>query len=270
VAAVNWYPNGAGGSTGDDFVILTKLYTPGTIWYVNYSTGVDAAAPAGKRREKPLKTTGQALTNASAGDIICWLSGHNETVSTVVTVSKAGLIFASEGSGSSRARLTCGAATEVFDVTAAGVWICNVYFPASTVAPVARVRTAAARTVLRGCYFECGTLDTTDAVKLITGSGTASIRNTSFVSTSTNTSLQPATAIEFANAVSDVEMDNVVIDGGASGWSSSAILGTAAVTRLEATNIDLLNDSVATLATTSTGHLFVRNSSGNSEVIWTP
>lgn len=270
MAAINWYPNGAGGSTGDDFVTLTKLYTSGTIWYVNFATGTDAAAPAGKRREKPLKTTAQALTNASAGDIICWLSGHSEVVSSVITASKAGIIFASEGTGSSRARLTCAAATEVFDVTAAGVRIYNAYFPASTVAPVARVRTSSSVTVLRGCYFECGTLDTTVALRAITGAGPLRVLNTSFVSTSTSTSSQPATAIEFFNAVSDVEMDNVVIDGGVSGWSASAILGTSAVTRLEATNVDLLNDSVVTLATTTTGHFFVRNTSGNSEVIWTP
>jgi hypothetical protein len=269
VAAANWYPNGAGGTTGDDFVILDKLYTPGTIWYV-HSSGTDAAAPAGKRREKPLKTTGQAFTNASAGDIIVWLSGHAETITTAVTVSKAGLIFASEGSGSARARLTCGAAIPMFDVTAAGVWICNPYFPASTVAPTARVRTSAARTVIRGAYFECGTLDTTDAVKTVTGAGPFTMRNSSIVSTSTNTALQPATAIEFVNAISDIELDNIVIDGAASGWSAAAILGTAAVTRFEATNIDLLNDSIATFATGSTGHLFLRNTSGNSEVIWTP
>lgn len=270
MAAVNWYPSGAGGSTGDDYVTLSNLYTSGTIWYVHYGSGTDAAAPAGKRREKPLKTTNQALTNASAGDLIVWLSGHSEPISAVITASKAGVVFASEGSGSSRARLTCSVATEVFDVTAAGVRIYNAYFPACTVAPVAKVRTASTGTVVRGCYFECGTLDTTVGVRTITGAGSFRMVNTSFVSTSTTTASQPATGIEFLNAISDVEMDNVVFDGGASGWSSSAVLGTAAVTRLEAKNIDLLNDSLVTLATTTTGRLYVRNKSGGSEVIWTP
>ena len=270
MAAVNWYPNGLGGASGDELVTLTKLYTSGTTWFVNSVTGTDAAAPAGKRREKPLKTTGQALTNAAAGDIICWTLGHNESVSSVLTVSKAGLLFASEGSGSSRARLTCAVATELFDITAAGVWICNAYFPASTTTPVARIRSAAQKTVIRGCYFEEGILDTTDSVKLITNSGTPSIRNCSFVSVSTNPASQPATSIEFANALSDVDLTNVTFDSGSSGRSAAAILGTAAVTRLVATDIDLLNDTLATFVTGTTGFLYIRNSTGNSEVIWTP
>lgn len=270
MAAANWYPNGAGGSTGDDYVTLDKLYTPGTIWYVHFGTGTDAAAPAGKRREKPLKTTGQAYTNAAAGDIICWLSGHAETITVAVVLAKAGLVLASEATGSSRARLTAGAAIAMLDVTAVGVCIYNAYYPASTTAPTARIRTASTSTKVRGSYFECGTSDTTDAIKLVTGAGAFGLRNTSIVSVSTSVASQPATALEVANAVSDVEMDNVTIDGGSSGWSASALLGTAAITRLEATNIDLLNDSVATFATTTSGHLFLRNVTGNSEVIWTP
>jgi hypothetical protein len=269
VAAANFYPNGVGGTTGDPAVVLKNLWTPGTVWYVYSVSGVDAAAPAGKRREKPLATTAQAITNASAGDMIVWLSGHAESVTVSITANKAGLIFASEGLGTSRARLTAASAINMIAVSAAGVQIANLYCPASTAAPTSRISTNSSRTIVRGCYFECGTSDTAAAVRLTTGAGAVSLPNNSFVSTSTLVTSQPSSGLEVVNAVSDVDWDNVIFDGGASGWSSSALLCTAAVTRLYGTNTDFVNGSVANMGTGSTGWLWNRSASGSAEVIWT-
>src|SRR4051812_47003258 len=124
--AVNFYPNGNGGTVGDDFAILPKLITPGTTWFVGNS-GVDAAAPAGKRREKPLRTTAQALTNAAAGDTIQYFSGFTETISAPINVNKSGLWFIGEGTGSSRPRFTFSAGTFIFDVSVTNVVFSGLY-----------------------------------------------------------------------------------------------------------------------------------------------
>jgi hypothetical protein len=62
----------------------------------------------------------------------------------------------------------------------------------------------------------------------------------------------------------------VQFDGGTTGWGiSNAILGVAAVTRLRALNIDLLNGSDVDLVTATTGFIAVRYKSGSSRVTWT-
>lgn len=270
MAAANWYPAGAGGSTGSEFATAPNLYTPGTIWYVSLS-GTDAAAPAGKRREKPLRTTQQAVTNSAAGDIILYLAGFTETIAVGVTVAKSGLWFIGEGTGSSRPRLTCGTANTMIDVSAGTNQLFdNIYFPASTVAPTGRIRSAVNDVKMRNCYFECGAFDTTRTIALATGWGSMEMEDITFISTLGSPATQPGTVLEIINAGSGLEMDTVIFDGGASGWSASALLGTAAVTNLMAYDIDLLNDSVATIFSGSTGKFFLRNTSGNSEVIWTP
>jgi hypothetical protein len=158
----------------------------------------------------------------------------------------------------------------MLDITGQSVVLSNLYFPASTAVPVARVRTAAADTNILTCYFECGTNDVGSAVGIITGASAIYIDDTVFISTAGSPAAQPTIGINVINAVTGLIMDNVIFDGGVSGWSSSALLGTAAITNLRATNIDLMNDSVASFASGSNGKFYLRNKSGNSEVIWTP
>jgi hypothetical protein len=266
------YPSGAGGTTGDPLVTISPLITSGTVWYVHSGTGTDAAAPRGKERIRPLATVAQAYTNATFGDFIVCLSGHAETLTSTLTVAKTGLRILSEGTGSNRARFTCGGAIICFDITAASVMLGNLYFPASTVTPsVARVRSNIDYPTIRGCYFECGTLDTVESVRIIASTTRPEICDTSFVSTSTSVASQPESAIKIASAIGDMTMDNVVFDGGASGWSNPyAFAGDAAITRFLATNIDLLNDSDMKLATGSTFTIHIRNKSLSTRVDITP
>jgi hypothetical protein len=259
MASPNLYPNGAGGTTGHSLATRSPVWAlnGGFIWYVHH-TGTDAASPAGRRREAPLATLAQAHTNASAGDIIVLLPGHTQSLSAAQTFNKAQLTLVSEGTGSSRARFTCSGTVAMFDVTAAGVRFGNLYFPASTAVPTARIRTAAARTVIEDCYFECGTSDTAEAVAYVTGAGTATVRGTSFVATAAT----PAIGIEVVNAMTGLELEDVTFDGGSYGWTDYAFKATAAVTGMYGNRVHQLNHSDVFFATGSSGKWVVGTPSG--------
>lgn len=271
MASPNFWPNGVGGSTGADLATVSPLLTSGDIWYVSSAIGVDAASPRGKERIRPLATLAQAHTNAAAGDIIVCLSGHSETLTAAQTFSKAGIILLGEGTGSSRPKFTRNGNVVLFDVTAAGVILWNIYFVASASASAnSRVRLAGAADYIYNCYFESGANDTGPATETVTGASDINIVDTTYISTATLLTAQPESAIKVTNALSTLELDNVTIDGGSTGWSNPyAFNGAAAITRIWAQNIDLLHDSDVTLATGTTGHWNTRNTSGSARVVWT-
>lgn len=273
MASPNNYSGGIGGSSGDELATAPTLQMSGTTWYVSSLTGANAASPAGKDRIKPLATLAQAVTNSAAGDIICLLSGHTETLTASQTISKAGLSIISEGAAGSTnaARFTCNGAVVMLDITAAGVWLGGIYFAASSTAPTpARVRIAGASSMVRGCYFECGASDTVPALQYVTGAGTATVRDTTFVSTATLVTAQPHSAINVLNAMSDLTLERVTFSGGVTGWSNQfAFDAAAAVTRLTVTATDLLLDSDMTVATASVYKVGIRNKSGSARVVLT-
>ncbi len=271
MASPNIYTTGAGGTTGDELATVSPVYMSGAIWYVSSVTGSDAAGPRGKERVRPLATLAQAYTNASAGDVIVCLANHAETITSAQTLGKAGLHVIGEGSGSNRPRFTRGADAVLFSVTAAGVVLGNLYFPASTVATVNdRIAVSSTDLLMRNCYHECGALDGGIALALNASSDRARIESTTFASTAVSVSAQPAQAIAIGNAFSDLVLDTVIFDGGSAGWSDPYAFETlAAITRLYATNVDLLNDSDVLFATGTTGYFHVRNKSGSSRVVWT-
>ena len=264
MSSPNLYQNGAGGTVGHSLAIRSPVWALNAsyIWYVGPG-GTDAASPAGRRREKPLATLAQAHTNCAAGDIIVCLEGHLESLSAAQVFSKARVKVVSEGSGSSRARFTCTGAVAMFDVTAAGVRFLNLYFPASTAVPTARIRSAAARTYIEDCYFECGASDTSRAVSFVTGAGTATVSGTSFVSVAAT----PAIGIEIINAISDLDLIDVTFDGGASGWTDFAFKATAAVTGIYANVANQLNNSDAYFVTGSSGTWVPGDASGSALLV---
>ncbi len=273
MASPNIYAGGIGGSTGATLATAPRLYASGDVWYVGSATtgAADAASPRGKERIRPLATISQAYTNAAAGDIICLLADHAETLTVSQALAKTGLTVIGEGTGTSRPKFTCNAAISLFTASAAGVWIDNVYFVASTtIAPTNRVAVSAAGVHLTNCYFECGILDTTPSVEFTTGAGQALIGDSQFVSTASSPAAQPASAIKVTNAMSDLTLDTVTIDGGTTGWSNPyAFHGAAAITRLKAVGCMFLNDSDLILATGSSGFIAERDPTGSVRVVWT-
>jgi len=254
-------PNGIGGTTGHSLATGSPLQSFGATWYVGPG-GTDAVGPAGWRREAPLATLSQAYTNASAGDTIVFLAGHAETLSSSQVLAKIGLTLVSEGDGSNRARFTCNAAIAMLDVTAAAVRILNVYFPASTTAaPTARVRIGAAGVLVEDCYFECGALDTNQALQCVTGAASVEINSTTFISTAAT----PATGLKVSNGLTGLVMRDVVFDGGSFGWTSYAChLLAGNVAGLYANGISLLNNSDVDASNTGTGVFLIEASSGSA------
>jgi hypothetical protein len=265
MSAIRSYKNGAGGASGADLAALKPTYQSGNYYYVGNTVSGASDANAGTERAKPLLTTAQANTNAAAGDTIVYLSGHNEVISTAVVLAHAGLSLVGEGTGASVPRLTCGGTVAMLDITGAGILLDNLYFPASSAVPTARVRTAGAGTAMNALQFDCGANDTARSMSFITGAGNVRLTNSRF----TSVAAIPGAALEIINATADISMDNVTFDGGSFGWSLSALLGTAAGTRMRLKRIYQLNGSHILLPTGSTGVLNVVGSTGDSRVDWT-
>lgn len=266
MASIRSYKNGAGGSSGADLAVLSPQLTSGVFWYVGNATAGASDSNAGTERAKPLLTSAQANTNASAGDTIVYLQNHNEVIASAVVLAHTGLALVGEGTGAAVPRFTCNSAIAMFDVTGAGVLFDNLYFPASTAAPVARIRTAATGTDMNALQFDCGANDTVRALSVITGAGNVRLRNSRFTSVAST----PAVGLEVVNATSDIYLDNITFDGGSFGWTDYALKGSAAVTRLRAKRLLLLNGSNVLLPTGTTGQVNVIGASGDSQVAWTP
>ena len=263
--AITSYINGAGGSTGADLAILDRVSVSGLIYYVGNAVSGASDSSTGLERGKPLLTTAQAYSNASAGDTIVYLSGHSESIGSAVTLGKIGLSLVGEGTGSSVPRLTCTGTIAMLDITAAGVLLDNIYFPVSTAAATARVRVGAAGVIMNALQFDCGASDTNRALSFVTGASYARLTNSRF----TATAATPAVGVEVINALAGLTMDAVTFDGGSFEWSGKAFTGTAAVTVLRATRMYQLNGSDAILATGSTGLWQTEISTGNSRTTWT-
>lgn len=268
----NLYPNGAGGSLGDSWATCKPLYASGAVWYVQSTTGTDAATPAGRNREKPLATLAQAITNASANDVIVLLSAHTETRVAVITVSKA-LTIVGEGlsAGLPTVTFVCGYVGNLFTITAGNVELRNIKIPTSSVANSStRITCNQTDFVMDGCYVECGANDTATALTLASGADRCRLRNTTFISTATLTTAQPESAIKTSAAVADLELDGLVLSAGTVGFSNYFALdaSTAAVTRLRGLNVSLLLGADVNLHASTTGRLNTQTVTGSARVQW--
>lgn len=245
------YENGFGGTVGARLATRRPVYTSGPAWFIGVG-GVDAAAPAGRDRSKPLATLSQAHTNASAGDVIVLMEGVSLTLSVLQTISKARLHIYGEGEafGPTVPRIIGGTGSVDIDLTGAGIWLENLYFSFGAANGV-RVRVSAAACQVVSCYFESGNSEADPAMRFVTGAGQNRVVNTIFKSVASGNTVQPFTALEIANAMSDLELDTVVFDGGVSGWSDYALKATAAVTGLVGMNVSFLNHSRLFTATGS-------------------
>jgi hypothetical protein len=265
--AISTYINGAGGTSGADLACLPRLNASGVFWFVgNAVVGASDANP-GSDRQRPLVTTAQAYANASAGDTLVYLENHRETISSSVTLGKTGLSLVGEGIGDAVPRLTVAATIAMLDITAADVLIDNLYFPAATAAPTAKIRVGAAGAILNDLVFDCGASDSGPGVAYVTGGTSSKLSGCRFVATAA----APAAAITVANAISGLTIDGLTLDAGAYEWTTGyAFYATAAITRLRATRVYQLNGSDVILPTGTTGIWQTQSATGNSRVNWTP
>lgn len=263
--AITSYINGAGGSTGADLATLKRVAMSGNYFYVGNAASGASDANTGLERNLPLLTTAQAVTNAASYDTIVYLSGHNETISSSVTISES-LSLVGEGTGANVPILTCSAAIAMLNITTDSVLLDNLSFAASTAVPTSMVTINGTGVHLNALTFSCGANDTNRAVYLSGGPSHVRITNTTFTAVAS----RPASAIEVGSSMAGLFMDNVTFDGGSFGWSAAAFKGTQLVTRVRATRMYQLNGSDVTLATGSTGTWQQQASTGDSRLTWVP
>lgn len=270
MASPNIYPGGLNlaGTVFENGPATLQLdgavYLSGAIQWVDTISGNNANA--GTLPELPVATLAQAVTNSAANGVIVIGEGSAETLTGAQTLNLAGLSIFGCGTGSSRPRYTCGGAISMFDVTANGVLIENIYFPASTVAPTARVAITGTGSHITDCYFECGASDTNRALRLHTSSTNAQVRGCSFVVTAS----RPAIGLEISAAINDADVTDCVFDGGSYGWSDYALKVSAAATRVRISGGTYAHRSDIGFTVTATSYqLFGISMDGTSNVLLT-
>lgn len=257
--------NGVGGSSGATLATLAPFLTTSRVFYLSSVTGADTND--GTERDIPFATLSAALAACdTANDILVVLAGHDEVLSAAVSSAVSGLTIIGEGSGASRPTFAPGVSSDVITFSGDGVHIDNLVFEESTVAcNGAVIKCSGDNLSVQNCYFECGG----NTYYAIYGSGGGSLRITdsTFISVATSPTSQPETAVISGGYSSVVltSLNNVTVDGGASGWSGPSLLLDG---QLECINLDLLNNSDVYIGS-STGYLHVRYASGESEVLWT-
>lgn len=143
---------------GNANISLSKLnlsITGKTFYVMNTSSALYGSFLRGKTAGTVFGTIAAAVAAcvASRGDVIYVLPGYTETVTTAITVSKAGVSIIGLGAGSNRPTITGNAAIDVFDVTGAGVTIENLQFAApETDDQTSDINVAAAGCTIRNTY----------------------------------------------------------------------------------------------------------------------
>lgn len=270
-------PNGLGASTGYSFATTFPLEVNGNVWYVHYGTGTDAASPAGQNRQDPLKTVEQAVDNSSDGDIIVLLDGHEETITSSITVS-SNLTIVGEGTsgGYPTAILTNNqAAAGIFLFNAAGSFqLKNIWFEeqaqACSVATVRSVQVASMMTIV-DCYFSCGQYNDDWAVE-VTSTALLLVKNSTFISTATSIATQPKGAIgsESGATLRTVWLDGVVVDGGTYGWSNyhAIELVNQQPDTVIFESLSLLRGSDVKVHSSATGYINASTNTGGCRIDW--
>jgi hypothetical protein len=232
--------NGLASSTsGADAFIRNDLIATGGVIWVDSVHGSDSNAG---NEGAPLATLAAAITTATAnnGDIIVVKSGHTETLTSAIAVSKAGVKIFGIGEGSDAPRFTVNAAVDGLNITGASVEINNLYFPAGTTAiNTARVNIDAANVRVKNCTFICGLYDS-ESITLTSNALYAEIESCSFSITADG----PDTAIrvESASAVG-LKIKDCSFDGDDYNFDNAAIYSTVAHLNFEYVGNTLTNEA---------------------------
>jgi hypothetical protein len=152
----------------------------------------------------------------------------------------------------------------MFTVTNSGVVLENL----SILAPVLGTGITGATFTAANCQvINCSfglNSSTTAGVTLGAASSGARLKGVTFTAEGIDAATRPASALLINSAITDVELDTVSFDGGIYGWTTYALLASAAVTRLVGWDCDFLNDSDLQCATGSIYKFHRRYISGSS------
>jgi hypothetical protein len=268
-------PNGAGELLGDSLVVGKPLQTPGNVWWVLSTIGVNGASPAGKDREKPLATLAQAQTNAVDGDIICLMAGHTETLTGALAITKS-LTIAAGGSAAGQPTVSFlinAASSTLFTLTAAGIELRNILFPASVQSNTGasgKVAVTGVNCKLTGCRFECSGLDQLSAIQPTSTATGLRLERCTIISTAAAVALRPAGGFVSSGNNSDLTLNGCVFSDGTVGFASGYAFSTGAaiITRLQGENNSLLLGAAMNISPTSIGYLAGTIVTGGGSVQW--
>ena len=132
----------------------------GDVFYVdsgNTTYGADDTAH-GSTKDRPFLTLEYAISQATTnnGDFIILLPGHAETLTAVLTISKAGLTIIGVGNGTLRPTFTQSAAADGISIEGANTFVHNLGFAQSTNNGTGLINIAASNVTIEGCYFNLG------------------------------------------------------------------------------------------------------------------
>lgn len=236
----SFFENGVtSSSSGSDSFLQKPVIVTGSTWWVNSATGSDSNSGT---EALPFATLAHALSSATAdnGDLIIVASGHSETLTSAITITKSVRIYGL-GSGASAPNFTVNAAVNGFTIgtTPNGVELNNLYFPAGTTTPnTGRINIATNAGLVRitNCTFLCGANDTDTLV--IGAQCYPIIESCSFSVTASG----PASGIKITTAsLLASEIRSCSFDGGSYPWTNGAIYSTVAHTNFVYDSLTLTN-----------------------------
>lgn len=272
---MNIRPNGLGEILGDVLATTKPLYCSGAVYFVRSTIGSDV--DTGLDHERPFATLAHAVATASAGDVICLLDGHTETLAAAIAINKQLYIV---GGGSSGGKPTVSFLTsvgnqDIFDISAAHTEIRNILFKEPTVnanggAFGSKVSISANGVRVIGCYFEMGPKDV-GQYGLFLSAGVTDVRltGTTFISTATNSATRPYGALSFSGGgtFTDFEMDGVVFSDGTVGYQNPSFDGAGRTfTRFRGMNLSLLLGADMVIGTW-TGFFATPTTTGGGRVV---
>ena len=268
------YPNGLDSDGGDAMLTSKPFITSGDVWYVQNTDGTDATGTAGQNRTKPLKTLAQAITNSANDDIIVLKKDHAETVTSAWALSKRlTIVGAGSSSGKPTAKLTLNAAAaSMFTPSGDNVELRNVWLEENAQSnTTSKVLVTGDKFRMVGCYVEGNGNDTSALLTFSTSADDARVESTTFISTATATGSLPEAAIDCPVAISDLELEGVVFDGGTFGWDHFyALSNDGTLTRLRAIGGSFLRGSDVQLENATTGWITAPTTSGSVRIECAP
>ena len=275
----NFLPKGIGTSPGTALGTASPLYMSGKILYVSSASG--DASYSGLDRYHPLDTLANALSAASAGDVIVLMEDHDETISSAVTFSsRIAVIGEGYADGKPKATLQVGhASNDLLVLNADGCMVQNVLFkPHATSGSSANcIRSGSADIFIDACYFEMDEHSDGQAIDVSSGAANWRIRNCSFVVTETTVDASPDSGIRLAGAMTGLVMEGCVFDAGEVGFDTQGAIanqpwgfdGSAgATTNLQVTGLSLLRGAEFKVHASSTGWIEPSTTTGAARVIW--
>lgn len=246
----NHLANGVGETVGDDLATTSPIYMSGNVWWVDSTNGVDAASPAGRNKEEPLQTLSQAVTNAASGDIIYLVSGHVDTLTSALAISKSlTIVGVGTTSGKPAAQVrNNSAAASMISINTSGIRVefRNVYFPAQVQSNSATKFSLAQGNVrFVGCYFEANVFDTAAVITLPTTGTESSVEfiNCTIISTGASRTSQPLIGISGTLITGHLVLDGTTISDGTYGWSGDSavtVTGAGATETVRGVGVNLL------------------------------